>query len=96
MPAYVIANVTVRDPERYPDYVRRVPATLEQYGGRYLARGGAIHVAEGDWRPGRLVIIEFPTMERARAWYDSPEYGPARELRRETSDAELVFVEGVS
>jgi uncharacterized protein (DUF1330 family) len=96
MPAYAIVNVTIKDSERYPDYVRQVPATLEPYGGRFLARGGAVHVAEGEWRPGRLVVIEFPTMEQARAWYDSPEYGPARALRWETSDAEFVFVDGVT
>jgi uncharacterized protein (DUF1330 family) len=95
MPAYVIANVTVEDPERYPDYVRQVPATLEPYGGRFLVRGGAVEVPEGEWRPNRLVIIEFPSLEQARAWYDSPEYGPARQLRWATSEAEVVFVEGV-
>jgi uncharacterized protein (DUF1330 family) len=95
MPAYVIANVTIKDPERYPDYVRQVPATLAPYGGRFIARGGATEVVEGGWQPGRLVIIEFPSLEQARAWYDSPEYRPARQLRWATSDAEVTFVEGV-
>ena len=95
MPAYVIANVTVKDPERYPEYARQVPATLEPFGGRYLARGGAVEVVEGDWRPNRLVVLEFPTLERARAWYDSADYGPARQLRWETADAQIVFLEGV-
>ena len=95
MPAYVIVNVTVNDPERYPDYVRQVPATLAPYGGRFLARGGAVEVVEGDWEPKRLVVIEFPSVERARAWYDSPEYAPARQLRWATSEAQLVLVDGV-
>jgi uncharacterized protein (DUF1330 family) len=95
MPAYVIADVTVTDPERYPDYTRLVPATLEPYGGRFVVRGGAVEVAEGDWRPGRLVVIQFPSLERAKAWYDSPEYRPARELRWKYSKGNILFVEGV-
>ena len=95
MSAYVIANVTIKDPERYADYVRQVPATLEPYGGRFVVRGGAVEVVEGEWRPERLVIIEFPSLERARAWYDSPEYVPARQLRWDTSEGRIVFVEGL-
>jgi uncharacterized protein (DUF1330 family) len=94
MPAYLIADVTVKDPDRYRDYVRQVPATLEPYGGRFIARGGAVDPLEGGWRPGRLVIIEFPSVERARAWYDSPEYASARQLRWDTSDGRLVIVDG--
>jgi len=90
----VIANVTVRDPQRYPDYVRQVPATLEPYGGRFLVRGGAVEVVEGGWQPGRLVVIEFPSLEQARAWYDSPAYRPARDLRWEVSDGDIVFAQG--
>ena len=95
MPAYLIADVTVTDPDRYPDYVRLVPATLEPFGGRFIARGGATETLEGVWRPQRLVIIEFPSLERARAWYHSPEYAPAKELRQRYSDGRLIFVEGV-
>ncbi len=95
MPAYVIADVTIKDPERYPDYVRQVPATLAPYGGRFVVRGGAVEVAEGDWQPSRLVVIEFPSMEQAKAWYDSPEYTPARRLRWDTSEGRIIFVEGV-
>ena len=96
MPAYLIADVTVTDPERYPDYVRLVPATLEPYSGRFIVRGGATEIAEGDWQPQRLVIIEFPTMEQAKAWYCSAEYGPARELRHRYSEGRLIFAEGVA
>jgi uncharacterized protein (DUF1330 family) len=95
MPAYVIADVTIEDPERYPDYVRQVPATLEPYGGRFIVRGGALETAEGGWQPQRLVVIEFPSLEQAKAWYESPEYRPARQLRWDTSKARIVFVEGV-
>lgn len=95
MPAYVIADVTIKDPERYQDYVRQVPATLEPYGGRFLVRGGTVEVAEGDWRPQRLVIIEFPSFEQARAWYDSPQYMPVKRLRWETSEGRILLADGV-
>jgi uncharacterized protein (DUF1330 family) len=95
MAAYIVVDVTVKDPDRYPEYSRQVQATLEPYGGRFIVRGGATETVEGTWSPGRLVILEFPTMERARAWYDSPEYAPARSLRWELADANLLIVEGV-
>jgi uncharacterized protein (DUF1330 family) len=94
MPAYVIADVNVTDPEHYPDYTRLVPATLEPFGGRFIVRGGSVEAVEGEWRPGRLVVIEFPSLEQAKAWYHSPEYAPARELRWRYSDARILFVEG--
>ncbi len=94
MAAYVVVDVTVNNPDRYPEYSRQVPATLQPYGGRFIVRGGPTETVEGDWSPKRLVIIEFPTMERARAWYESAEYAPARSLRWELSDANLLFVEG--
>lgn len=94
MPAYVIVNVDVKDPVRYEDYKKMVPPTLAPYGGRFLVRGGAVHPREGAWRPKRFVVLEFPSLERANAWYDSPEYAPAKALRQATSTADLVMVEG--
>jgi uncharacterized protein (DUF1330 family) len=93
--AYVIANVDVRDPVRYEDYRRMVAPTIAAYGGRFIARGGAITVLEGDWRPTRLVIVEFPSAERAQAWWNSPEYAPAKALRQATSEGTLLILEGV-
>jgi uncharacterized protein (DUF1330 family) len=95
VPAFVIANVTIEDPGRYEDYKRKVPETLAPYGGRFIARGGQIEVLEGDWRPGRLVLLEFPSAERARAWWNSPEYAEARALRQATSTGTLLILEGV-
>ena len=95
MPAFVIANVTIQDPARYEDYKRMVPATLVPFGGRFVARGGRVDVLEGDWRPGRLVILEFPSVERARAWWNSPEYAEARALRQATSTGTLLILEGI-
>lgn len=93
--AYVVANVTVEDPVRYAEYRRLVTPTIEQFGGRFLARGGAVEVLEGDWRPDRLVILEFPSMERARAWWSSPAYAEARAIRQATSTGTLLLLEGV-
>lgn len=94
MPAYVVVNVSVKDPVRYEDYKRMVPASLARFGGKFLVRGGTVQAKEGSWSPKRLVILEFPTLERAQAWYDSPEYAPAKALRQATSSADLVIVEG--
>ena len=95
MPAFVIANITIVDPVRYEDYRRMVPATLVPFGGRFVARGGQTEVLEGDWRPSRLVLLEFPSVERARAWWNSPEYAEARALRQATSTGTLIILEGV-
>jgi len=94
MAAYVIADVNVTDPTLYDDYRKLVPATIAKYGGRFLARGGAFEVKEGDWKPARLVILEFPSLEQARKWYGSPEYAPALALRLKAAKAKLVLVEG--
>lgn len=95
MPAYVIANVRIEEPVRYEDYKRMVPGTLAAFGGRFIARGGKVDVLEGDWRPERLVILEFPSVERARAWWNSPEYAEARSLRQATSTGTLLILEGL-
>jgi uncharacterized protein (DUF1330 family) len=94
MPAYVVVDVDVRDPERYEEYKRLAPPSIAAHGGRYLARGGRCRVLEGDWTPARLVILEFPTVESAEKWLNSPEYAAARQLRHASSSARLVVVEG--
>ena len=91
----MIATVEVKDPVRYEDYKTLVPPSIAAFGGRFVARGGKTDVLEGDWNPKRLVIIEFPNAERARRWYDSPEYAAARALRQATSTGSLVLIEGV-
>jgi uncharacterized protein (DUF1330 family) len=95
LPAYVIANVNIEDPVRYEDYKRMVPATLTPFGGRFIARGGEVDVLEGSWRPERLVILEFPSVEHARRWWNSPEYAEARALRQATSTGTLLVLAGV-
>ncbi len=95
MAAYVIANVRVTDPDRYPEYIGRVSQTIERHGGRYLVRGGEVEVLEGNWEPQRLVILEFESMERFRQFYDSPDYTPLKRLRHEAADTQFVVVEGL-
>ena len=95
MPAYVIADIEILDPVRYEEYKRLVPISLSKYGGRFIARGGDAQTLEGTWTPGRLVIVEFPSLARAREWWASPEYAPARALRQATSKGSLVVVDGL-
>jgi len=95
MPAYVINDMEVTDPVTFDEYRRLSPATVAQYGGRFLARGGATEPLEGGWEPRRLVILEFPSVAQAKAWIDSPEYAPARALRQASAKSRMVVTEGV-
>jgi uncharacterized protein (DUF1330 family) len=95
MAAYVVVQVDVKDPVRYEDYRKMVPASLEKYGGRFLVRGGKTHTMEGDWAPKRFVLVEFPSVEQAKAWWASPEYAQAKALRQATSASHLIIAEGV-
>lgn len=95
MPAYAIFDITVHDPVRYETYKTLAPPAIAAYGGKYLVRGGSMDVLEGDWEPSRVVILEFPTAEQAKAWIDSPEYREARALRHATATTKAVLVEGL-
>ena len=95
MAAYVIADVEVTDPALFEDYRGKVSATIEKYGGRYVARGGKVETLEGDWQPHRVVILEFPSYERAREWYNSPEYKPLIALRQRAANTIAALTEGV-
>ena len=95
MPAYVFAEVDITNPEGYREYSQQVPATIQKYGGRFLHRGGPVTVLEGDWPGIRRVIIEFPSVEAARQWWDSPEYEKPKALRRANSKGRLILLEGV-
>jgi uncharacterized protein (DUF1330 family) len=95
MSAYVISDVEILDRELIGEYRILAQDSIARYGGRYLARGGAIEGIEGGWNPKGLIIIEFPDMERARAWYRSPEYAKALKVRGRAPDRRLIFVDGV-
>jgi len=94
MAAYVIGDIEVTDPAAYEDYRRQVLATVTKYGGRFIARGGTVEPLEGGWTPKRCVVVEFPSMERAREWYRSPEYAPLIALRQKASRGKLILVDG--
>jgi len=92
--AYVLVDVDVTDAGRYDEYKVLAAAAVERYGGRYLARGGATEVLEGDRRPNRLVVLEFPDAEAARDWYHSPEYQAAKAVRAGAATGSFILVEG--
>ena len=93
--AYVIVDMEVTDPERYAAYRELAGPAVEAAGGRYLARGGTTAVFEGDRVPHRIVILEFPDLPTARAWYDSPAYLEARTARQGAAVGSFIAVEGV-
>ena len=95
MPAYVIADVEITDPQLFQQYGRGVPASIAAYGGKYLVRGGAVEAKEGGSTPKRLVILEFASMDQAQKWYRSPEYKPLLDMRLKCASTKLLFVEGV-
>ena len=95
MPAYVVVEVEVLEKERYETYKQMVPPSLAAYGGRFIVRGGAAETLEGEWSPKRLVILEFPSAEQAKAWWGSKEYAEAKALRQATARTQMVVVEGV-
>ena len=95
MAAYLIADIEVHDAIGYEEYRRLAGATLPPFGGRFLVRGGRSETIEGGWSPQRLVIIEFATTERARAWWASPEYRAARAIRQRTATTRMIIAEGI-
>jgi uncharacterized protein (DUF1330 family) len=95
MAAYVVADVEITDPQIFSKYREQLPATVERYGGRFAVRGGRQEVLEGDWHPHRLIVVEFPDLSRAQAWYHSAEYAPLIALRQKSARTNLVIVEGV-
>lgn len=95
MAAYFIVEIDVQDGAAFEEYRKQVPATIAKYGGRYLVRGGRTETLEGDWQPKRVVVLEFPSLEQAKKFYDSPEYGPLKALRLRAAKSKLLLVEGL-
>jgi uncharacterized protein (DUF1330 family) len=94
--AYMVVDAKSTDPERMAEYRRLSTIAVEKFGGRFLVRGAAYEILEGQWQPQRLVVIEFESMEKAKAFYDSPEYVAARQARAGVSSFDMVLVEGYS
>ena len=95
MPAFVVLDIDVLDNEKYDVYKQMAPPTIAPYGGRYIVRGGKVETLEGAWSPKRLVILEFPSVDRAKAWINSPEYEKPKATRHECSRSQLIIVEGL-
>ena len=93
--AYIIANVAVTDPQQYENYKKLSTIAMQAHGAEVCVRGGAVQVLEGDWTPDRVVLLKFPGVAQARAFYDSVEYGAARQAREGIADMRMVLVEGV-
>lgn len=95
MSAYIIVDVNIKDHKAYEQYRALTPGSLTPYGGRFKARGGRTEVLEGVWQPNRVVVLEFDSAERAKAWWDSEEYREAKALRQRIADTNMILVEGV-
>ncbi len=94
MPAYIIVDVAIKDPHRYEDYKKLTPASLVPFDGKFIVRGGKTETLEGDWKPGRIVVVEFPTLEKAKAWWSSDTYAPAKAIRQAASITRMLLVDG--
>lgn len=96
MPAYIIVDIKINNPQAYEEYKKHTPGSLLPFDGKFIVRGGETVTLEGDWTPERIVILEFPTMEKAKAWWNSPGYAPAKLIRQRASYTRMIAVEGVS
>jgi uncharacterized protein (DUF1330 family) len=94
MAAYILVDITINDPQTYERYKLLAPASIAAYQGKYLVRGGRTEILEGEWQPSRLVILEFPGVEAARAWWESEEYAAAKTLRQSCTTTDMLLVEG--
>ena len=95
MSAYIIVEIDVLDPVGYEEYKKLAAPTVERHGGKYIVRGGKTEVLEGDWQPKRIVVLEFPTMARAKEWLNCEEYREPRKMRHRTAKTNMIVVEGV-
>jgi len=96
MSAYIVVQVEVTEPAGYDEYKKMVPSSLAAYGGKFVVRGGACETLEGSWQPKRLVVLEFPSVARAKEWWASSEYRDAKALRQRTAKTEMIVVEGAA
>jgi uncharacterized protein (DUF1330 family) len=95
MRAYVIVEISIHDPELYEEYKRLTPASIAEYDGKFVIRGGRTVTMEGDWKPQRIVVAEFPSVERAEEWWRSENYEIAKKIRQASADTKMIIVEGV-
>jgi uncharacterized protein (DUF1330 family) len=96
MPAYILVEVEVQDSVRYEDYKKLTPASIKAYGGRFIVRGGKAELLEGEVEPKRIVVLEFDNVEKAKQWWNSPEYREAKKLRHQTAKSRMIVIEGIN
>lgn len=94
MAAYIIVDVTITDPQRYEDYKKLTPGSLLPFEGKFIVRGGAAETLEGNWDPKRIVVLEFPNKQKAKDWWSSSGYAPAKAIRQAASTTQMILVEG--
>jgi uncharacterized protein (DUF1330 family) len=95
MAAYLVVDIAVTNPAQFEEYKKLAPAAIAKFGGRYLIRGGAYEAIEGDWKPQRLTVVEFESMEKAKTFYNSPEYQAAIKTRKGAANFNLLLVQGI-
>ena len=95
MSAYVIVEIDVHDPVLYEEYKKLTPVSIAPYGGKFIVRGGEAHTLEGGWKPKRIVVLEFPSVEKANEWWDGPVYREARAIRQRAAHTKMIIVPGV-
>ncbi len=95
MAGYIVVDVEITNPDEYQTYAKQTAATLEPYGGKFIVRGGNAETLEGEWKPKRFVVIEFPSLEQAKAWYDSPGYSSIIGIRHRSANSRMILVQGV-
>lgn len=93
MAAFVLVEVSIHNPELYESYKKLTPGSIEPFGGRFVVRGAQTESLEGDWKPERLVILEFPSVENAKAWWSSELYSKAKEIRYRAANSKMLVVE---
>ena len=96
MSAYIIVDVKINNPDEYEEYKKLTPASVAAYQGSFIVRGGPTETLEGDWIPGRIVVLEFPNAERAKQWWNSPEYMAAKLIRQRASTTRMILVDGAN
>jgi uncharacterized protein (DUF1330 family) len=95
MAAYLVVDINITNPQQFEEYKKLAPAAIAKFGGRYLIRGGAYEAVEGDWKPQRLTVVEFESMDKAKAFYSSPEYQAAIKARKGAANMKMLLVQGV-
>jgi uncharacterized protein (DUF1330 family) len=94
MAAYIIVEVSITDPKEYEEYKKLTPAAVAAFDGKFIVRGGPAEILEGNWQPERIVVLEFPTVERAREWWNSDIYSKAKVIRQRSAKTKMIIVKG--